>query len=168
VRHVLQLNREVGRALAELHQALLRGDSPLPRAVLELVAAYVSGLNSCRYCYGVHAATARAYGVAEELLEALVADLERAPVDPRLRVLLGYLRTLTLSPARLTAADAQAVFAAGWSERELHDAILVACLYNFMNRLLDGHGCTGAPELWAARGKDLAERGYAPLVDALR
>jgi hypothetical protein len=40
VRHILPLNKPAGRALIELH---------------ELIAAYVSGLNACRYCCGVHA-----------------------------------------------------------------------------------------------------------------
>jgi hypothetical protein len=32
------------------------------------------------------------------------------------------------------------VFAAGWTEGDLHDAILTVRLCNLMNRLLDGHG----------------------------
>jgi alkylhydroperoxidase family enzyme len=37
------------RPLLEYHQALLRGPSPLTVAERELIAAYVSGLNACRY-----------------------------------------------------------------------------------------------------------------------
>jgi alkylhydroperoxidase family enzyme len=42
------------RPLLEYHQALLRGPSPFSVAERELIAAYVSGLNACGYCHGVH------------------------------------------------------------------------------------------------------------------
>lgn len=168
VRRILQLNKPAGRALIEFHQALLRGDSPLSAAQLELIAAYVSGLNACQYCYGVHSETAKAFGLAEGALEALLADVNSAPIDPKMRPLLAYANKLTVSPARMTQADADAVFAAGWSERALHDAVLTVCLFNFMNRLLEGHGCKGAVEIYASRGKALKDEGYAPLLKLLQ
>jgi uncharacterized peroxidase-related enzyme len=168
VRHILQLNKRAGRALIEFHQALLRGDSPLSPAQLELIAAYVSGLNACQYCYGVHSETAKAFGLADGALEALLADVDSADVDPRMRPLLAYAKKLTVSPTRMVQADADAVYAAGWNERALHDAVLTICLFNFMNRLLEGHGCKGAPEIYAARGAALKDDGYAPLLGLLR
>ncbi len=167
VRHILQLNKPAGRALIEFHQALLRGDSPLSAAQLELIAAYVSGLNACQYCYGVHSETARAFGLEAGAIEAMLADLNSAPVDPKMRPLLAYANKLTVSPTRMTQADADAVFAAGWSERALHDAVLTVCLFNFMNRLLEGHGCKGAPGIYAERGKALMDEGYKPLLKLL-
>jgi uncharacterized peroxidase-related enzyme len=164
VRHILQYNKRAGRALIQLHEALMRGDSPLAPAQHELVAAYVSGLNACRYCYGVHSRTAQAFGLAPHVLEAMLGDLDAAPLDPRMKPLLAYARKLTLEPSRLTRADAEAVFAAGWSERALHDAVLTTCLFNFMNRLLEGHGVKGSEALFAERGAALKEHGYAPLL----
>jgi uncharacterized peroxidase-related enzyme len=168
VRHILRLNKPVGRPLIELHTALMRADSPLSPAQHELIAAYVSGLNACHYCYGVHAETARAFGLPEGTIEALLGDFEAAPVEAPMRPILAYARKLTLTPAKLTQADADAVFAAGWSERALHDAVLTTCLFNFMNRLLEGHGCKGSQELFALRGPALRADGYAPLLEFLR
>jgi hypothetical protein len=85
-----------------------------------------------------------------------------------MRPLLAYARRLTLSPAKMTQADADAVFAAGWSERALHDAVLTTCLFNFMNRRLEEHGCKGSKALFALRGPALEQEGYAPLLDLLR
>ena len=141
---------------------MLRGDSPLSAGEHELLAAYVSGLNACQYCYGVHSVTAAAFGIPEEALQRLLASPEAA--EPRLRPLLAYARKLTLEPTRLTQADADAVFSAGWSERALHDAVLTVCLFNFMNRLLEGHGCKGNPRVYAERGEALESEGYAPLL----
>jgi uncharacterized peroxidase-related enzyme len=168
VRHILELNKPVGRALIELHQRLLRGDSPLSSAQHELIAAYVSGLNECQYCFGVHSQTAAAFGVPEDDLRKMLFDLDDARVEPRMRPLLEYARRLTVSPHQIVQADADAVFAAGWSERALHDAILTTCLFNFMNRLLEGHGCKGNSQIFRDRGAALAESGYAPLLKALQ
>jgi uncharacterized peroxidase-related enzyme len=168
VRHILQLNKPAGRHLIELHSALMRGDSPLAPAQHELIAAYVSGLNACQYCYGVHSETAKAFGLAGGTLEAMLSDLDTAPVDPKLRPLLAYAKKLTLTPAKMTQADADAVFAAGWSERALHDAVLTASLFNFMNRLLEGHGCKGSKALFLQRGSALKAEGYAPLLEFLQ
>ena len=168
VRHILQLNPAAGRALISLHTAALRNDSRLTSKEKELIAAFVSGLNACAYCYGVHKETAAAYGVPEDLLHSLLEDFEHAEVSPELKPILEYARVLTLTPARASREHVDAVFAAGWSERELHDAVLTICLFNFMNRLVDGHGVRATDALYKERGLALHEHGYDPLLAHLR
>lgn len=167
VRHILAMNPAAGRALIEFHSAALRSDSQLTARDKELIAAYVSGLNACQYCFGVHSEKAKAFGVSESLIEALLNDFENAPVEPKLKPLLAYARVLTLTPTKAVQRHVDAVLAAGWTERDLHDAILTVCLFNFMNRLLEGHGVKGSAELYAARGVALKEGGYAPLLAML-
>jgi len=167
VRHILAFNPPAGRALLEFHSAALRNASRLSPRDKELIAAYVSGLNACQYCYGVHAETAKAFGIDGALLESLLADPDHAPVDAKLRPILSYARKLTQDPARMMQADADAVFAAGWTESEFHDAVLTVCLFNFMNRLVEGHGVKGSDSLYALRGKALRDDGYAPLLATL-
>jgi len=82
--------------LLDYHQMLLRGPSPITVAQRELIAAYVSALNACDYCHGVHAATAAAFGVAEDLVTDLLADVDTAPVDEPMKPVLRLVRTLTL------------------------------------------------------------------------
>ncbi len=164
VRHILTLNPQAGRALVEFHTAALRNEGPLEPRHKELIAAYVSGLNACQYCFGVHAETAQAFGLEAGTLEHLLTDIDSAGVDERLKPLLRYARKLTLEPSRMTEADAQAVFAAGWSESALHEAVLTVCLFNFMNRLLEGHGVKGNPGVFSARGQALRDEGYEPLL----
>lgn len=167
VRHIVKLNPAAGRALVELHTAALRTDSQLSAKDKELIAAFVSGLNACQYCYGVHAETAKAFGVPASLIESLLGDFEHAPVDAKLRPMLEYARVLTLTPTKATQRHVDAVFAAGWSERDLHDAILTTCLFNFMNRLLEGHGVKGSTGIFVERGQALRDNGYAPMLAML-
>ncbi len=63
----------------------------------ELLAAYVSGLNACDYCFGVHRVTAASLGVREDTLTALLDDVDSADVDERMRPLLRYAGKLTAS-----------------------------------------------------------------------
>ncbi len=145
--------------LLEFHDRLLRGESPLTIAERELIAAYVSGLNACQFCFTAHKIFAKAFGVDDALLDALVTDLDSAPADPRLKPLLAYVRVLTLMPARLTEAHATAVYAAGWEERALYDAVQVCALYNFMNRILEGTGIEAYPmQIDSLTEDDLARR----------
>jgi len=155
------------RPLLDYHQALLRGPSPLTVAERELIAAYVSGLNACRYCHGVHQATAQAFGIGEGLLAALLADVTTAPVAGRMKPLLQYVGKLTLSPAKITPADAEAVLAAGWEEQALHDAVAVCGLFNMMNRLVEGLGITAGEGYFIIAAQRLAGAGYAGLKDLL-
>lgn len=109
VRHALQLEPEAGRLLIRYHTAVLRGPSPLTEGERELIAAYVSGLNACRYCHGVHSATARAFGIDEGLLGKLIEDEDAAAAPGKLRPILRFARKLTRDQARMAEADARAV-----------------------------------------------------------
>jgi alkylhydroperoxidase family enzyme len=68
------------------------------------------------------------------------ADWRTAPVDEGLRSTLGFIEKLTRQPVELTAADAEAVRAAGVSDEALIDAIHVAALFNMIVRLADSLG----------------------------
>ncbi|MFI8434712.1 carboxymuconolactone decarboxylase family protein [Streptomyces sp. NPDC079020] len=152
------------RPLLDLHEQILREPSPFTIAERELMAAYVSGLNDCAYCHGIHTATAEAFGVPAGLLTAALTDLDTAPVDGRLRPVLRYLETLTREPSRLTQQHAEAVYAAGWDERALHDAVMVGALFNFMNRMVEGLGISAGPGYVPTSAARLHQHGYAALT----
>jgi len=164
---VFQAYPDTSRPLLGYHEQVMRGPSPFTIAERELIAAYVSGVNACTYCHGVHAATAEAFGVPSGLLTAALADLDSAPVDDRLRPVLHYVGKLTRTPSRMTEADADAVYAAGWDERAVHDAVLVCALFNFMNRIVEGLGISADEAYFEMSGKRLHTRGYAGLADVL-
>jgi uncharacterized peroxidase-related enzyme len=160
---VLQANPDFARPLLELHETIMRGSSPFTPAEREFIAAYVSGLNDCGYCHGVHAATAAAFGVPAGLLAAAITDLDSAPVDDRLRPVLRYVTKLTRTPAQLTERDAEDVLGAGWDDRALRDAVLVCALFNCMNRIVDGLGVSAGPDYLTMSGVRLHDLGYAGL-----
>ncbi len=151
--------------IIQFHQALLRGESPFSVKERELMAAYVSGINECRYCAGAHTAVAKLFGVPDGLITSLVADFQTADVDEKMKPVFAYIGKLTETPTRMTQADADAVFAAGWSEQALYDAVQICCLYNFMNRFVEGLGLTPIPEHFDMEGQMIFKGGYDGMVD---
>lgn len=158
IAELYNLNPDVRRPMHELGRAIMRGESPLTPAQRETIAAYVSSLNRCDYCFNGHSQMAVNLGVERTIIERLVDDAESAPVEEAFKPILRFVKKLTLTPHSMTQADADAVYKAGWSERALHDAILVCCRFNFMNRLSLGHGLDPVAE---DPKKRAAKMGYA-------
>ncbi len=160
---------ELTRPLIEYHEVLLRGPSPLSVGERELIAAYVSGLNACRYCHGIHARTAEAFGIEKGSLEALVEDFDaEAGIDAKMRPLLRYVKKLTETPARMTEGDAEPVYAAGWDETALFHAVSICALFNFMNRLVEGCGLKGDPGYALQAAARLMTEGYLPILERMK
>ncbi len=143
---------------------VMRGPSPLSATERELIAAFVSVLNGCKYCVGMHVAAAEAMGIEKGLVQALAEDLEAANVDEKTRALLRYVRKLTRQPAEITGEDAESVLAAGWSEQQFHDAVAVTAHFNYMNRYVEGLGVEADQEFYDRAGPGLKDAGYASIL----
>ena len=94
-------------------------------------------------------------------MAAVLADYRTAPIDDKLRAMLGLLETFTLRPDELTAADVRAVLATGVSREAIRDAFYVAFLFNTYDRLADTLGWE-LPEdrYYSKAGSFLLKKGY--------
>ncbi len=147
----------LGRATEEI----MHGPGALDVRTRELIAAWVSGLNGCRYCHESHRVFAEAHGVPEDLLAALLDDLGQAPIDAKDRALLAFCRGLTEAPSRMVDADYEAMRTAGWPDEAIEDAIFVTALFNLYNRLMDGYGMRPrSPEANRERAALIRRYGY--------
>ena len=154
---------------SEMSQAVMNGPSPLSQGERELIFAYAAGVAGCKFVYVAHSAVAYAWGIERGVIERLLENPETAPVEARLKPLLAFVRKLMLTPSEMNQGDADAVFAAGWEEKALQDAIAVAARAAFMQRLVEGHGFTPmTPEVAAKRAKQRIEHGYVNLYPAFR
>lgn len=124
----------------------MRGPSPLSVGQREFIAAFVSRLNGCQYCTLSHTTQTAMAGMPEAAVEAAERDIASAPVEAAFKPILAFVRALTLDPGGMRREMADGVYAAGWSEEALEDAIFVTCAFNFYNRWLDGHGIHGSRE----------------------
>src|SRR5258705_7792328 len=109
-----------------MSQALMNGPSSLSQGERELILAYAAAVGGCEFVYVAHSEVAYAWGIENGVIERLLENPDTAPLEPRLKALLAFVRKLTLTPGEMLQADADAVFDAGWDEHALHDAIAVA------------------------------------------
>ena len=138
--HVWSLKPEAYEAWPPLISACMRSDSELTNGEKELIGAYSSALRGCTHCYTAHYPIAIALGIDEALFNDVLQDPQSAPVDEKFRPILVYVHKFITDPNRLIQADADAVFAAGWSEKTLTDVVFICAAFGFMNSIMQGHG----------------------------
>ncbi len=74
-------------------------------------------------------------------MDAMIrGDIEGAPVNEPDRVMLRYVRKLTLDPAKVERGDVEALRDAGFTDAAIGDVAINAALFAFMNRVVDGLG----------------------------
>jgi uncharacterized peroxidase-related enzyme len=169
IRGLLRYRPETARPLNELAEVLLRGPSTLTRGERELIAAYVSALNACRYCASAHSACAAAQlPEGATLVEQVHADPASAAVSAKLRALLNIAAAVRDGGPAVTADLVAAARAAGAIDVEIHDTVLIAAAFCMFNRYVDGLA-TAAPDdpaVYEAGAQRLIAQGYlAPLAD---
>jgi uncharacterized peroxidase-related enzyme len=71
------------------------------------------------------------------VVEAALADYASAPIAPRLKAMLAFLEKMTLEPTKLTPQDAIALRTAGLDDSAIQEAIFVASVFAFSNRVAD-------------------------------
>lgn len=155
---------ETGKHLGGLAQALLRGESPLTPGERELIAAYVSSRNDCYFCNHSHSAAARhLLGDQADTVEQVKRDLETAAVSEKMKALLQIAGKVQLGGRRVTEEDVAQARRHGATDKEIHDAVLIAAAFGMYNRYVDGLA-TWTPQdeaLYDRQGAELAARGYA-------
>ena len=166
IRGLLRYRPETGRPLSELAEVLLRGPSTLTRGERELIAAYVSALNDCRYCSASHSACAAAQLPGGMVLVEQVRSgaAGSAPVSVKLKTLLAIAAAVQQSGLNVTAELVAQARAADATDLEIHDTVLIAAVFCMFNRYAGGLA-TIAPEdpsLYAAGAQRLIKDGYLP------
>ena len=141
------------------HEAM-RGPTAWSVADRELMAAYVSKVNESAFCVGAHTATAgQAYQDGAKV-QAVLADLESAPISGELRATLRMLGKLTRD-GKVRSGDMREVLSAGVSRHQVEDALAVCAAFNTTDRLADAFGFELlSPEGFEAGAKFLLKRGY--------
>ena len=167
IRGLFRFRPETARPLNELVEVLLRGPSTLTRGERELIAAYVSTLNKCRYCSSSHSAYAAAQlpgGMA--MVEQVCADAGSAPVSAKLKALLGIASAVQEGGLNVTEQHVAAARAVGATDTEIHDCVLIAAAFCMFNRYVDGLATIAPkdPALYSSRAQRIVQDGYLALL----
>ncbi|MBT5430276.1 MAG: peroxidase-related enzyme [Rhodospirillaceae bacterium] len=137
---VMNISPRMAVYLFKMTDEIMLVEGPLNDKERELIAAYVSGLNACSFCYRGHKAIAEMFGVEEGLIDELVEDLESVEIDGKIKAALRYSKKVTENASKLVAGDADALYAAGWDENALMNIVEICALFAMYNRLADGTG----------------------------
>lgn len=133
----------------------------ISHAECELLGAYVSALNGCAYCHGIHTEAAAAAGVPRGALEAIGAQSPPAYGGARWEPVFAYVAALTAEPHGVRRDHVVALTQAGWSDDAIAQFAAVCCVFNVLNRLVEGIGLSADAAFYAQAGKRLASVGYA-------
>lgn len=159
---LLEFRKDTGEPLRELTQILLRGESTLTEAERELIAAAVSNKNECVYCTTSHTAAADAYLGEHETSKAVKEDMFSAPVSDKMKALLTIALQVQESGKKVTAASVAKAKQLGATDMEVHDTVMIAALFCFYNRYVDGLGTIAPADLtyYEQMAIRLKEKGY--------
>jgi uncharacterized peroxidase-related enzyme len=164
---LMRYRPETARPLNELAEVLLRAPHSMPPGERELIAAYVSGLNECTFCCGSHSAFAAAQlDEGMTLVDRVRADIDSAPISPKLRSLLRIAGAVQSGGRNVTATMVQDARAEGATDTEIHDTVLIAAAFCMFNRYVDGLGtfAPDGPDAYAATARRIVAYGYAQAV----
>lgn len=164
IRGLMMFRPETAKPLNEMADVLLRGPHPLSPGERELIAAYVSAQNDCRYCQTIHGAVAAHHlDGNEELVRSVKGDPQNAAVSPKMKALLAIAGKVRQSGRAVTAQDVERARAEGASDLEIHDTVLIAAWFCLCNRYVDGLATWAPddPDFYRQRAAMLATNGYA-------
>ena len=149
-----------GSPMQKVTHEAMRGPSAWSVGDRELMAALVAKTNESQWCTQAHSAVAAGAYRDRAKVEAVLADLDHAPIEEPLRATLRMLRKLTREHA-VDADDMRALLAAGVSREQIEDALAVSFAFNAVARMADAFGfVVPGPEAFAAGAKYLLARGY--------
>ena len=166
VRSLFMFNPTTAKPLNDLVQTLLHdpSTSTLTPGERELIAAYTSSLNHCKYCATTHGAIAKYQLGGNEVVvqHILHQDVDKAEISDKLKALLHIAAKVQKDGKSVTEDDINSAKANGATDKEIHDAVLIAATFCMFNRYVDGLA-TWAPDdasVYDAIGKQRASEGY--------
>ena len=112
-----------------------------------------------------HAAAARCLlGEESSVMDEVLNDLNVASISPKMKALLQIAAKVQLGGKHVTKDDVDTAKKEGATDREIHDAVLIAAAFCMFNRYVDGLDSFTPtdPEEYKPMGERMARNGYQP------
>ena len=167
---LLEYRKDTAEPIRELTQQLLRGASSLTEGERELIATIVSHDNECQFCSTAHAAVVDEFYPQCEMSRQVRTDPQTAPVSDKMKALLELARLVARGGKHVSEGAIKTARKAGATDLEIHDTVLIAALFCFYNRYVDGLN-TQLPdtqEYFSGLASRLATRGYVRIPEAYK
>ncbi len=166
IRSLFVFRPETARPLCNLAQVLLHDPHPtLTAGERELIASYVSSLNTCNFCTRSHSAIARhQLGCDPALVKSVLSDPQTAQIGHKLRALLKIAAKVQSGGKNVLSEDIESARRTGATDIEIHDTVLIAAAFCMYNRYVDGLA-TWQPDneaFYDKMGEQRVREGYQP------
>lgn len=124
------------RAFFDYHDALmLREASSLSKAEREMIVVASSAANQCHYCVVAHGAILRIYAKNARIADQIAINYRLAEISERQKVMLEFAVKLAEAPGRVTAADREPLYQAGFDDDAIWDIAAIAAFFGMSNRI---------------------------------
>ena len=166
IRSLFVFRPETATPLCSLAQVLLHDPHPtLSAGERELIASYVSNLNTCNFCTRSHTAIAKHQLNSDlSVVKQVLADPEAAPISEKLKALLRIAASVQLGGKNVKPEEIAYARKEGATDIEIHDTVLIAAAFCMYNRYVDGLA-TWQPdneEFYDKMGAQRVREGYKP------
>ena len=165
IRGPLTFRPESAKHLLGLAETILRQPASLDQGDRETIAAWTSCLNGCKFCMKSHAAAARAWYGPERsaALDRLLASEDSSGFAPKMQALLAITSALQNCVLGVKQEHIDRARAAGASDHDIHDTVLITAAFCMYNRYVEGLGTREADDAdYEPMGRRLRDQGYAP------
>jgi len=112
------------------------GGTRLSPRLTAMIRYLVSDRADCQFCVDMNEGFLTQMGFDLETIRAARSDAERAPIDEQERPLLRLALKAVDRSQEVTVADLEAARAAGWSDRDIFDAVVQAANNRAFNHVL--------------------------------
>lgn len=137
---VHSLNPEAMKRHMELYVTLLFGRSGLSREIRELIAVVVSNTNQCNYCINHHAEALNHFWKDKQKIKKFLQNHKTANISEKKQKIIDYVTKLTKKPEEMKKTDIENLLNIGFTDEEILNINLIACYFNFVNRIALGLG----------------------------
>jgi len=132
-------NPAFARQMVDISSSLLFCDGALTRRQKELIATYVSQINACPYCFDSHGFFLVVHGASRQTVDDL-SEGNLAQLPEAERELLLYLGKVERESFKTTQEDVQHLRDLGWHDGHISEAVHVATMMGFCNRVANAFG----------------------------
>jgi uncharacterized peroxidase-related enzyme len=166
IRGPMVFSPETTKPLCDLVQVLLTGPHSLSPSEREMIATYVSSKNDSYYCQTCHGSTAAQHLGGSDadytLISQIKENYQSAPISSKMKALLAIAGQVQEGGKHVTTEVVERARQHGASDKEIHDAVLIAAAFCMFNRYVDGLATWQPrdPEIYREIGKQTAQLGY--------
>jgi uncharacterized peroxidase-related enzyme len=164
---LFMFDKGFAKHLSGMAQEIMRRPSTLSVGERELIAAYVSRINECQFCYRSHKACAEEF-LDPKLVDDIVerGDYDSSLLSKKMLSLLFLANCIQAGPAdhsgrwSMRYMHIERAKDHGATDQEIHDTVAIAAFFSLCNRYVDGLGTTFVPGEETEGGRGLAKYGY--------